>query len=270
MNRVVDGVDLDGLEYQRSNGTPIDRRALRKTRVFILYDPTPDKDKSGAEYGGFPMQAQAWYSRAERIYGRGSVAMAPVSTVSEFNTAWASILGENVAEVALFFHGKQTTLSVCQPTKQYVQMGNLLRTPLGTDAQPLHGVPAPGGNVSNAELYMLSCSAGSETVGKAVVSPYDPYANHGRIVENIAQDFLVTFRFGGVTAVAGKSTFNSATYEPELNPLTPDWPPFNRANWPSNEYVHWDLRDFDCEQRGVNGLDVQDNARVAPHPNRSP
>ena len=212
MNRVVDGVDRDGLEWVRGDGSDVTREEMKRVRVFIMYDPRSE---------GFPMQARRSYLDHAATHGDAAVAMAPIRTEQQFVEAWRAIGGSHVDDVELFFHGNQTTLIINRHKDEYITMGTSDRTRIMRAlSTPVHSLPSPGGNIADATLTFYSCHAAQGTGDR--VAPVDPALLRAipsmlparAMPRNIAEDFILTFPF----ARAEGSTTYVNYWRPGLNP----------------------------------------------------
>ena len=142
-------IDIDGFVWKDINGNIIKKHDGIK--VYIFYD----KD-------AFTMQSYAMYKEAERIYGKGSVALSDAMTTNSFEEDWKNMASNNIAEVNLNYHGNNQTIFLNASKGEYLTAtGNGF-----TNTQPqsrrvaadnVQDLPNPIGNISHAQLNINSC-----------------------------------------------------------------------------------------------------------------
>ncbi|MBK9274161.1 MAG: hypothetical protein IPM49_06445 [Flavobacteriales bacterium] len=183
-NRVIDGIELEGLEWKDIKGQELSEEARKDVKAFIFYD-----SRSSEGEGGFSAQTNQMYGEMESTYGKGSVALSAVSTESQFAQDWSDISGTDVRNVSMLTHGSPQSIFLNAPNKEYLtSTGNGKTEIFENDALNISDLPQPTGNIKNADLWLYSChSNGSSkdqkgsmlSVAQAFRNGFDFRAVHG-------------------------------------------------------------------------------------------
>lgn len=119
--------------------------------MYIFYDPESFKD-----------QSEQMYHDAVKLYGKDAVAMSNVTTEKEFAQDWKNMLGTDIREVNLNYHGNNQTLILDNTNNEYVTAtGDGKTNKYGNDALNVQDLPKPLGNITNAQLNINSCKSNS-------------------------------------------------------------------------------------------------------------
>lgn len=150
-NNPVKLVDPNGEEW-----TDIDGKIIldhSKIKVYIFYDPN-----------SFKSQSEQMYNDAVKLYGKDAVALSNVTTEKDFAQDWKNMLGTNIREVNLNYHGNNQTLMLNSSKGEYItSTGDGKTNVSGTQALNVQDLPKPSGNISNAQLNINSCKSNNSS-----------------------------------------------------------------------------------------------------------
>ena len=146
-------IDPDGREWKDINGNLINDHA--QIKVYIFYD----KD-------AFAKQSYAMYWEAERIYGKGCVALSDAMTTKTFIEDWKNMASSNIAEVNLNYHGNNQTIFLDASNGLYLTatgngFTNTQPQSRRVEAENIQDLPNPIGDISHAQLNINSCKSNS-------------------------------------------------------------------------------------------------------------
>jgi RHS repeat-associated protein len=204
-NRPIDGIDLDGLEWKDNKGNVISGAALKKVKIYILYNGMASAP-AGQE-GGFYDQTMKQYAAYEAQYGKGSVVISDAVTETQFAKDWGNMDG-NPLKVVINHHGSNQALHLNHAKDEYITSTgdgttNILHNP-GTEVTQL---PQPKANLSEAVLEVNSCHSNEK----------DEYFLPKTVSQKtLAKSFADGFQFKFVRATSGSVNFSddgSATTE---------------------------------------------------------
>ena len=148
-------VDPNGMDWEDIYGNKITNHS--KIRVYIFYDPK-----------AFSNQSRAMYNKAEKLYGKGSVALSDVTTEKGFVQDWQNMKSSKITEVNLNYHGSNQALHLDATKGEYItSTGNGKTNSLHAEdrvgAVNVQNLPRPLGNIRNAQLNINSCKSNSIT-----------------------------------------------------------------------------------------------------------
>ncbi len=146
-NRVLDGRELEGLEWEDIDGNVLTEEQRSKVKVYIFYS---------AGDGGFRDQAHDQYKHFTEKYGKGSVALSTGDTEESFLQDWKDMSGNDIQEVWLDFHGDSQWIGLSDDDGDLSSVGDKTAE-LGNDALDINKLPFPSGNISDAHLQINSC-----------------------------------------------------------------------------------------------------------------
>ena len=199
MSNPVKYVDPDGRAWEYPDGTPIEKHD--NIKVYIFYDSED-----------FSSQTQAMAERAEKIYGKGSVALSNANTKDIFISDWRDMASKEIKEVNINYHGNNQTLMIDSDNNEYItSTNNGLTNKSGTEATNVKDIPNPIGNISNAQLNLNTCKSNSTTqyeIKEGVT-----------LMRGFAQRFL----FNKVRGTDAGVSYNWFTKEPEPHHFWDDW-----------------------------------------------
>ncbi len=192
-------VDPDGRAWEYPDGTPIEKHD--NIKVYIFYDSED-----------FSSQTQAMAERAEKIYGKGSVALSNANTKDIFISDWRDMASKEIKEVNINYHGNNQTLMIDSNNNEYItSTNNGLTNKSGTEATNVKDIPNPIGNISNAQLNLNTCKSNSTTqyeIKEGVT-----------LMRGFAQRFL----FNKVRGTDAGVSYNWFTKEPEPQNFWDNW-----------------------------------------------
>lgn len=123
-----------------------------KIKVYIFYDPT-----------SFSKQTMRMYRKAERKYGKGSVALSDVTTEEGFSQDWKAMASEDIREINLNYHGSNQALHLSPSQSQYItSTGNGKTNKMHNQALNVSDLPTISGDISNAHLNINSCHSNNK------------------------------------------------------------------------------------------------------------
>ncbi|MBQ7712063.1 MAG: RHS repeat-associated core domain-containing protein [Bacteroidales bacterium] len=141
----VNLVDPDGRTWKDIDGNTIKDHS--KIKVYIFYDPT-----------SFSKQTMRMYRKAERKYGKGSVALSDVTTEDFFSQDWKAMASEDIREINLNYHGSNQALHLNHETDDYItSTGDGITNRSGAAGLDIEQLPSVKGNINNAQLNINSC-----------------------------------------------------------------------------------------------------------------
>ena len=165
-NRVIDGIELEGLEWKDANGNTLKSTQLQKVKVYIFYDSKP-----AGENGGFKEQTMKQYAAYEKQYGKGSVALSDAKTEAMFSTDWANMEGKPVT-INMNLHGSNQAIHLDSDpdgdpaTKdgQYiVSTGNGKTNVSGTPGTNISDLAKPKADISATTCNLNTCNSNNTT-----------------------------------------------------------------------------------------------------------
>ena len=149
-NRVIDGRELEGLEWKDANGNILNEEQRSEVKVFIFYHA------GGPDVGGFREQALDQYKHFTEKYGKGSVALSTGDTEESFLQDWKDMSGNDIQEVWLDYHGDSQWIGLSDDGGDLSSVGEKTAEK-GNDALDINKLPFPSGNISDAHLQINSC-----------------------------------------------------------------------------------------------------------------
>lgn len=193
MNRPIDGVDLDGLEWKDSKGATLTEAQLKKVRVYIF---------ASSE---FTAQAMVEYNNAVEKFGAGGVALSMPPSSKQFAEDWSNMDGEEIAQVTIDFHGKNQSIKT--EGDQLTSTGVGLTNIKGTPAMNIQDLATPKGNISNAELQLNTCHS-NDTEPNAHGEGDHAQGELRGTKQTVAQAFRNRFDFKNVRGTAGATNYS--------------------------------------------------------------
>jgi RHS repeat-associated protein len=142
-NRVIDGIDLEGLEWRDSDGRELTEEQLGKVKIYIFRDED------------FRLQAEDMMHALSLVYGSGAVAISHPRKTEVFTEDWSNMSGKPDA-VLLMMHGKNQSINLGD-AQQFTATGDNLTNIKGKDAPNIQDLPFPKADLSGASLVFLTC-----------------------------------------------------------------------------------------------------------------
>ncbi|MES2141107.1 MAG: RHS repeat-associated core domain-containing protein, partial [Bacteroidota bacterium] len=193
MNRPIDGIDLDGLEWKDSKGVTLTDAQLKKVRVYIFAS------------SDFTDQAMVEYNNAVQKYGAGGVALSIPPNSKQFAEDWGNMAGEEIAQVTIDFHGKNQSIKT--DGDQLTSTGDGKTNIKGTPAMNIQDLSTPKGDISNAELQLNTCHS-TDMQEKAHGEGDHQQGDLKGTKQTVAQAFREKFDFKNVRGTAGATNYS--------------------------------------------------------------
>jgi len=216
-NRVIDGIELEGLEWTDADGKEIAKEKLKDVKIYLFYEKGATADpQSGvrAGEGGFKEQTIEQYNHYTEKYGEGSVAM---STGENFVEDWVNMSGDDIREVKLNYHGDSQWVGTSNGGN-LSSVGNTTAE-LGNNAVDINKLPLPSGDISGCHLQINSCSSNGETTRGLNV--FEAFKNN--FFKNNKGFYSISGASGGVSYPLGRSAFGYGTFKTNLRPTIENW-----------------------------------------------
>jgi hypothetical protein len=199
-NNPINRIDPDGMEWKNIYGKKIEDHS--NIQVYIFFDPK-----------SFTIQSLQMYKDAVEKYGERSVAMSDVTTEEGFIQDWGDMAGSDIREINLNYHGNNQTVMLNSKDQYITATGDGKSNRLGTPAKNVQDLPAPAGNIDNAQLNLNTCSSNSKT-------QYELKGNKQTLMEA----FFGSFNFRAV-----RGTDKGVSYHYWFSPNRPH--PQDHSNW---------------------------------------
>jgi len=201
-NNPINRIDPTGLIWEDLDGNVITDHS--NIKVYIFYDP-----RSSDGGGGFAGQSRTMAEAAIQQYGAGSVAMSNVTTAAEFAQDWGDMASPNIREVNINHHGSNQAIHLSVGKDQYITAtgdGTLNRSGRSGDGiVDVQKLPAPSGNISNAQLNLNTCNSNNRN------QPGFPITGSGLTLMGA---FSQTFDFRSVRGSSSGVSYDRGTQQP--------------------------------------------------------
>lgn len=212
----VKNVDSEGMEWTDIDGNVI--KDHTNIKAYIFYNRK--------EFG---KQTEAMYSRLEKQFGKGSVAISDVTTTKDFQQDWQDMASPNIREVNINHHGSNQAIHLDWEQQQYITSTGTGYTPSGAyEATNVSDLGKPAGNIDKARLNLNTCHSGSTG---SIIGNINFFG--GRIPgssrtlvgtkETLLHSFYRNFNFNSVRGTSAGVSYNRKTMQPEPQFFFQSW-----------------------------------------------